>query len=136
MPQDYAQAMIWYQKAADQNYPAATFNIGIMYLQGEGVAVDNARGVDLIARSARAGFAFAEGKMATINYSGLAGQPVDKVKAYGWALLAADGGDPDASDLLDRMDAGHELNDDQLRRRRISPTPSPPPSSNRFARRD
>jgi TPR repeat protein len=38
-PQDYAAAMPWWKKAAPQSAEAA-FNVGIMYLNGEGVAAD------------------------------------------------------------------------------------------------
>ena len=30
VPQDYAQALTWYRKAADQGYAAAQFNLGSM----------------------------------------------------------------------------------------------------------
>ena len=41
LPQDDAQAMVWYRKAAMQGLPQAQVNLGIMYEQGEGVPVDN-----------------------------------------------------------------------------------------------
>jgi len=40
VPQDYAQAVAWYRKAADQGLAAAQSNLGEMYLQGLGVPKD------------------------------------------------------------------------------------------------
>ena len=40
LPQDDAQAMVWYRKAAEQGLPQAQVNLGIMYEQGEGVPAD------------------------------------------------------------------------------------------------
>ena len=36
--EDDAEAVRWYGKAADQGYPNAQFNLGLMYAKGEGVA--------------------------------------------------------------------------------------------------
>ena len=33
MPQDYAQAVAWYRKAAEQGYDDAQYNLGYMYLR-------------------------------------------------------------------------------------------------------
>jgi len=38
--QDYAEAMRWYRKAADQGNAAAQINIGLLYANGLGVARD------------------------------------------------------------------------------------------------
>ena len=40
MPQDYAVAMSWYRKAAEQGYIDAQINLGILYSMGEGVSRD------------------------------------------------------------------------------------------------
>ena len=37
VPQDYKQAVKWYQKAAEQGYADAQCNLGIMYYEGDGV---------------------------------------------------------------------------------------------------
>ena len=37
VPQDYAKAVEWYRKAAEQNEPAAQYSLGLMYDQGTGV---------------------------------------------------------------------------------------------------
>ena len=40
VPQDYAAAVSWYRKAAEQGYAAAQFNLGVMYDKGQGVPQD------------------------------------------------------------------------------------------------
>ena len=40
VPQDDAQAVAWYRKAADQGHAAAQFNLGAMYDNGRGVPQD------------------------------------------------------------------------------------------------
>ena len=42
VPQDYAQAAIWYRKAAEQGDPWAELNLGYLYANGQGVPQDNA----------------------------------------------------------------------------------------------
>ena len=40
MPQDYAEAERWYQKAADQGNANAQFSLGLMYAKGQVVKRD------------------------------------------------------------------------------------------------
>ncbi len=40
VPQDYAKAVKWYRKAAEQGYAKAQFMIGFMYYEGRGVTQD------------------------------------------------------------------------------------------------
>lgn len=41
VPQDYAQAVRWYRKAAEQGHTSAQFSLGEMYFRGQGVPKDN-----------------------------------------------------------------------------------------------
>jgi TPR repeat protein len=41
VPQDYAQAVQWYRKAADQGVPEAQLKLGNMYYEGQGVQKDD-----------------------------------------------------------------------------------------------
>jgi uncharacterized protein len=43
VPQDYAQALIWYRKAAEQGDARAQFGLGLMYADGHGVPQDYVR---------------------------------------------------------------------------------------------
>ena len=40
MPQDYAAAVTWWRKAADQGLASAQYNLGVMYANGQGVPQD------------------------------------------------------------------------------------------------
>jgi uncharacterized protein len=37
VPQNYAEAMKWYIKAAEQGFANAQFNLGMMYAKGQGI---------------------------------------------------------------------------------------------------
>ena len=43
--QDYAEAVRWYRKAAEQEYAEAQNNLGVMYAEGRGVRQDYAEAV-------------------------------------------------------------------------------------------
>jgi TPR repeat protein len=40
VPQDYAEAVRWYRKAAEQGLASAQFDLGLMYASGQGVPQD------------------------------------------------------------------------------------------------
>jgi uncharacterized protein len=40
VPQDYAEAMKWYWKAAEQGLAVAQFSLGLMYPNGNGIPQD------------------------------------------------------------------------------------------------
>ncbi len=40
VPQDYQEAVRWYQKAAEQGHAWAQVNLGLMYARGQGLAQD------------------------------------------------------------------------------------------------
>jgi hypothetical protein len=44
---NFEVAVIWYQKAADQNYSRALFNLGTLYEQGQGVEKDRLKALNL-----------------------------------------------------------------------------------------
>jgi len=48
---DYAAAVMWYQKAADQKYSRALFNLGTLYEQGLGVPQDKLKALNLYRQS-------------------------------------------------------------------------------------
>jgi len=57
---DQKQAILWYEKAAEQNYPAAQYNLGIQYLKGNGVEKDIAKAIPWYTRAAERGSADAQ----------------------------------------------------------------------------
>ena len=91
---DYAQAVEWYRKAADQSHPLAQFNLGMMYAKGQGVARNDAESVSWFCKAARQGDAGAQfylGK--SCHRASLTGMPEgateSRIEAYKWYHLAA-----------------------------------------------
>ena len=54
--QDYQKSLEWYQKAANQNYAKAQFNLGVMYQAGQGVRQDNHKAKSYYGQSCDNGF--------------------------------------------------------------------------------
>jgi len=91
---DYAQAAVWYLKAADQSHALAQFNLGVMYARGQGVPVDNAKAAVWIQKAAQQGDAGAQHHLGVRHYRASIGAlPKDalesKLEAYKWLHLAA-----------------------------------------------
>jgi TPR repeat protein len=107
VPQDYAQALEWYLKAAEQNHRLAQFNLGQMYAQGQGVARDDRAAVIWMRRAAEGGDAGAQFNLgdrhdqASIHGSAT-DAPESRVESYKWFKLAAA---QDYRDALTRSDA-------------------------------
>ena len=55
MPQDYAKAAEWYEKAAKQGIAMAQYNLGMMYQKGEGVTKDEAKAEEWLKKAAAQG---------------------------------------------------------------------------------
>ena len=60
LQKDEKQAIVWYEKAAEQNYPTAQYNLGIQYLKGNGVEKDIAKAIPWYKRAAERGSADAQ----------------------------------------------------------------------------
>ena len=52
VPQDYIKAAELFQKAANQGYAAAQYNLGVMYYNGEGVPQDYVKAAELFQKAA------------------------------------------------------------------------------------
>ena len=48
--------MAWYRKAAEQGNPDAQYNVGMMYLRGEGVAGNRQEAIKWIGKAAEQGY--------------------------------------------------------------------------------
>jgi hypothetical protein len=95
VPQDYAEAVRWFRKAAEQGYSPAQTQLGICYLHGQGVKKDAAAGASWIRKAADQGFAYAQG---ILGYVYLLGKGVSKNhdEAVKWFRKAADQGNAHA----------------------------------------
>ena len=59
---DYAEAVRWYRKAAEQGNANAQYNLGLMYEEGLGVAKDGAEAMRWFRKAAEQGYAKAKKK--------------------------------------------------------------------------
>jgi TPR repeat protein len=85
---DYAEALSWYRKSAEQGYTAAFVNLGSMYSQGQGVAQDYAEGLQWLLKAADQGFVQAQNSVGGFYEEGL-GVQQDYVEAMRWYQKAA-----------------------------------------------
>ncbi len=85
---DYASAMIWYTKAADQNYAPALNNIGLLFYNGNGVQTDLSKAYEWFLKSANLNYAVAQ---ENVGFSYLYGEGVaiNLAKSFEWFLKAA-----------------------------------------------
>jgi TPR repeat protein len=83
VPQDDAEAVKWFKKAAEQRHVWAQLNLGDMYAHGKGVPEDDAEAVRWLKKSAEQGNAFAQYSLG-VEYVKGEGAPEDYVQAYKW----------------------------------------------------
>ena len=105
VPQDKAQAVKWYRKAAEQGYAAAQYNLGVMYYNGQGVPQDDAEAVKWYRKAAEQGLADAQTNLGGMYYFGQ-GVIQDNVYAHMWENIAASLGSEDgkkARDLIAKV---------------------------------
>jgi uncharacterized protein len=95
VPQNYAAAVGWYRKAADQGDADAQFNLGYMYANGQGVPQDYAAAVSWYRKAADQGQAAAQYNLGVMYANGW-GVPQDDVRALMWINLSAAQGNQDA----------------------------------------
>ena len=93
LPQDYAQAAIWFGKAAEQGHASAQNNLGVMYANGYGVPEDDAQAVAWYRKAANQGEARAQFNLGAMYANG-EGVPEDYIQAYAWFNLSAAQGNP------------------------------------------
>ncbi len=66
----FDEAMAEYRKAADAGYPQAMNNVGLMYLNGTGVAQDGAKALEWFRKAADKGDAAGAANIGLVHYSG------------------------------------------------------------------
>lgn len=85
---DYAQAMVWFQKAAGLGNAEAMLRIGFLYSNGAGVPEDDAQAAAWYRKASDRGHGRAMFFLATAYWAGR-GVPQDFVEAYKWLDLSA-----------------------------------------------
>jgi len=93
VPQDYAEAAEWYQKAAEIGNPNAQYKLGRMYqgYGGEGIHTDIKKAFKWYHIAAKRGLAEAQDYLGLMYYSGI-GVPKDYAEAAKWFRKAAEQG--------------------------------------------
>lgn len=88
VPKDYAEAVKWWQLAAQRNLPIAQHFLAVMYAKGQGVPQSHAEAAKWYLLAAERGHAesqLALGKM----YQNGRGLPRSRIQAHKWFNLAA-----------------------------------------------
>ena len=70
LPQDAAEAVAWFRKAAEQGFAEAQNNLGWMYSQGKGLAKDEAEAVRWYRKAAEQGLARAQHNLGVMYREG------------------------------------------------------------------
>lgn len=89
--QDYAEAMTWYRRAADQGNMLAQYNIGLLYRNGHGVKQDYAEAAVWYRKAAEKGYADAQNNLGALYNDGL-GVQQNHGEAFVWIQKAAEQG--------------------------------------------
>jgi len=92
---DYATASREWQAGADAGELDSTYELSVMFRDGEGVPKDQAKGFALALRAAEAGYYLARQGMTNYYHKGI-GIKVDDVEATRWVKRGADQGDSNA----------------------------------------
>jgi uncharacterized protein len=91
VPRDYAEAIRWYRKAAEQGDATAQISLGFIYHYGRGVPQDHAEAVRWYLKAAEQGEADAQIKLGVMHSQG-EGVLQDYVQAYKWLNRASANG--------------------------------------------
>jgi hypothetical protein len=87
-PQDKAQGIVWFRKAALQNHAAAQTELAIIFATGDGVAQDNKQSVDWFQKAATLGNPTAQYNLGLLYAKGQ-GVKLDNAQAIAWWRKAA-----------------------------------------------
>ena len=124
VPQDDAEAVKWFRRAADQGHVSAQFNLGVMYADGRGVPQDDAEAVRWFRLAADEGYAAAQARLGLFYVAGTGGVKRDLVTAHMWLNLAAARLADDrrdaavkARDMVTALMTGVQITEAQLRAR-------------------
>ena len=111
IPQDPAEALKWYRRAADDGYTFAQYNLGAMYQKGICIQQDSPEALKWYRRAAEQGVTEAQYNLGIMYFSG-DGIPKDIMQAYTWIDVAALGGNERAQDSRDLIES--EMSPEQI----------------------
>ena len=121
------EAVKWFRKAAEQNYAAAQYGLGLCYANGRGVAKDDVEAVKWSRKAAEQNHALAQ---YNLGYWYASGQGVakDYVEGYKWWLLAAGQGNENArtnTTILEARMTREQIAEGQAQARNFKPREIP-----------
>ena len=96
VPENDAEAVKWFKKAAAQGRADAQYNLGVMYDNGSGVPENDAEAVKWYRKAADQGLAAAQSNLGYMYYSG-DGVPENNIRAYLWWSMAKTQGHANAA---------------------------------------
>ncbi len=102
VPQDPAQAVAWFYKAAEQDLSAAQTQLGMMYEKGWGATQDYVEAIGWYRRAGEKGDPFALKSLMEMHEHGR-GVPKDLVKAQALYLIAIERGLPEFAQDSDAL---------------------------------
>jgi len=105
MESDPVSAAGWFFRAAEQGHADAQFNLGLLYLNGEGVPQNTAMAVRWFIQSAEQGNIDAQNNLGVIYLTGEGDVPQDKDLAIEWFKKAAKQGNEEAKQNLEAIRA-------------------------------
>jgi uncharacterized protein len=104
VPQDTAEAIRWYRRAASSSSAQAEVNLAGHYMRGDGVKQDTAEALRLLRSAAEKGYGRADAYLGWASYIG-SGVPVDHAAAEAWFKRGVKRHDPEAECFLASWDA-------------------------------
>ena len=113
LEKDYAKALYWYKKAAEQNQPIALYQLGVMYEFGRGVEKNGKEAFKWYLKSAERGERSAQSSVAFAYYQGEWVVKDDKKAFYWFKKVAEQGLYYDILGMLYFRGIGTELNDEK-----------------------
>jgi TPR repeat protein len=112
---DYATALAEFRPLAEAGMADAQFTLGLMYLNGQQVARDEAEAAKWFLKAAEQGVSEAQGSLGALLSAGK-GVPRDMVRAYMWFDIAAARGNERAAEVRDAM--AEKISPDDLKKAR------------------
>ena len=100
---DYATALKEFKPLAEKGLASAQYNLGVMYVEGQGVTQDYVQAASWYRKAAEQGNAFAQSNLGAMYYTGQ-GVTQDYVQAHKWFNLAGANGEKDAVEARDLIE--------------------------------
>ncbi len=100
---DIRKSIYWYELAAKQGHTLAQYNLGVKYIQGEGIPKNINKAMSLWLLSANAGHMQSQFNVGRAYFLGV-GLEEDQRKATFWFQKAAAQGDPKSIELLKKIE--------------------------------